>query len=113
MQNLKALLAEHGAVLELDFEEHVKALEGCVIVSDKLVARIESKGREEIAGFEQIGYDPGEYACAWSLEVAVKARTTERLPFEEGSYYMVDSWRRETVVQMDGFALTLKSEIVS
>ncbi len=110
MENVKKFLAEHCAVVDLAGDDgHAKAIVGCEVLSDRLVVQIDSKGKNECPGFEQVGYDPGRYAREWSTEAA--DNFADYLPDEYGALYSVVDCVRETIVLLDGCKLTLRQHL--
>ncbi len=107
MKNLMKLLAGRVVSVEFEADKHDAALEGCEVVSDLLVLDVGMKAKHHCPGLEVHSYDPGQYACPWSKEALEKY--ADRIQQEDGSFYVDVVPVRETVVQMEGFQLTLRS----
>ncbi len=105
MEKIEKLLREHGAVVDVSDDEMAELLKECgsQVVDELFVAQIDSKGKESIPGFRQVGYDPGVYCCPWSK---FRREFTTRI----GSYGLDGCWH-QVFIQVRGLKICFRRDI--
>lgn len=105
MENILRLLSGLFATVELpngsDHDQFVAAA-ASGLQSDWLYVQIDGKGRQDVPGFESVGYDPGVFRCPWI------DRDIEPDAFSD---YLIDRMYRRSEIAMDGgWTLVVQSD---